>query len=157
MRLPLFLAFLAVPVLEIVLIILVGSAIGGWATVGLLAAGSLLGAWLVRREGRNAWRALQESVQGGRLPERGLADGGVVLAGGVLLMVPGFLTDLVGLACVLPVTRPLMRRLGTRFLDRRIRRLAEASPYAEMFPQQAAPPQQQEGKVVYGEVIREDR
>ena len=152
-RLLLFLAFLVVPVLEIWLLIQVGSVIGGWTTVALLIADSLLGAWLVRREGRRAWRALQEALQSGRMPDRELADGGLILVGGALLLTPGFITDIFGFACVLPVTRPLMRRLGAWFFDRRVKRMAAASPYANLFPGQR---QESHERVVHGEVIREE-
>ncbi|MFI7127007.1 FxsA family protein [Nonomuraea sp. NPDC050153] len=160
MRLLLFLAFLVVPVLEIWLLIQVGSVIGGPATVALLIADSLLGAWLVRREGRRAWRALQEALGSGRMPDRELADGGLVLVGGALLLTPGFFTDVLGFVCILPFTRPLMRRLGAWFFDRRVKRLAASSPYSNLFPpfephQDAAAPNG--GRVVHGEVIREDR
>ncbi|NUW32046.1 FxsA family protein [Nonomuraea sp. SMC257] len=165
MRLLLFLAFLVVPVLEIWLLIQVGSVIGGWPTVALLIADSLLGAWLVRREGRRAWRALQEALGSGRMPDRELADGGLILVGGALLLTPGFFTDIAGFLCVLPFTRPLMRRLGAWFFDRRVKRMAAASPYAQLFPEPfpGAPDAAADGgparggKVVHGEVLREDR
>ncbi|GAA3589187.1 hypothetical protein GCM10022419_084490 [Nonomuraea rosea] len=159
MRLLLFLAFLVVPVLEIWLLIQVGSVIGGPATVALLIADSLLGAWLVRREGRRAWRALQTALESGRMPDRELADGGLILVGGALLLTPGFFTDIFGFLCILPFTRPMMRRLGSWFFDRRVKKMAAASPYANLFPaaptQDAAAPHS--GRVVHGEVIREDR
>ncbi|WP_241564052.1 FxsA family protein [Nonomuraea polychroma] len=162
MRLLLFLAFLVVPVLEIWLLIQVGSVIGGPATVALLIADSLLGAWIVRREGRRAWRALQEALQSGRMPNRELADGGLVLVGGALLLTPGFFTDVFGFLCVLPFTRPMMRRLGAWFFERRVKRMAAASPYANLFPPSpgagaAHGDAPQGGRVVHGEVIREDR
>ncbi|MFI6737326.1 FxsA family protein [Nonomuraea sp. NPDC050451] len=165
MRLLLFLAFLVVPVLEIWLLIQVGSVIGGPATVALLIADSLLGAWLVRREGRRAWRALQDAIGSGRMPERELADGGLVLVGGALLLTPGFFTDVFGFLCILPFTRPLMRRLGAWFFERRFKRLAASSPYANLFPSHQDPRQDPRhdaaapngGRVVHGEVIREDR
>ncbi|WP_214323969.1 FxsA family protein [Nonomuraea sediminis] len=157
MRVLLFLAFLVVPVLEIWVLIQVGSVIGGWTTVALLIADSLLGAWLVRREGRRAWRALQEALQSGRMPDRELADGGLILVGGALLLTPGFLTDIAGFACVLPFTRPLMRRLGAWFFDRRVRRLAASSPYAGMFADPFQGRAEPDGQVVHGEVIRDDQ
>ncbi|WP_327582000.1 FxsA family protein [Nonomuraea sp. NBC_00507] len=162
MRLLLFLAFLVVPILEIWLLIQVGSVIGGPATVALLIADSLLGAWIVRREGRRAWRALQEALQSGRMPNRELADGGLVLVGGALLLTPGFFTDVFGFLCVLPFTRPMMRRLGAWFFERRVKKMAAASPYANLFPPPpgAAAPQGEAphgGRVVHGEVIREER
>ncbi|WP_049576624.1 FxsA family protein [Nonomuraea sp. SBT364] len=183
MRLVLFLAFLLVPMLEIWLLIQVGAVIGGWPTVGLLVAASLLGSWLIRREGRKAWRNLQEALQSGRMPERELADGGLIVVGGTLLLTPGFFSDVVGMLCILPMTRPMMRRLGAYFFQRRVKKMAAASPYANLFaaqpgavpadPPHAAPrrPGQfgergpggerpgehgKPGKVVHGEVIRED-
>lgn len=162
MRLLLFLVFLVVPVLEVWLLIQVGSVIGGWQTVGLLAAAAVFGSWLMRREGRRAWRDLQESMRTGVLPERELADAALVLAGGLLLVTPGFFSDLVGLLCILPFTRPWARRLGGWFFERRVKRMAEASPYANLFPPQPGPePSDARGgapraKVVHGEVIRDD-
>ncbi|WP_433444405.1 FxsA family protein [Nonomuraea sp. CA-141351] len=157
MRLLLFLAFLVVPVLEIWLLIQIGSVIGGPATVALLIADSLLGAWLVRREGRRAWQALQEALRSGRMPDRELADGGLVLVGGALLLTPGFFTDVFGFLCILPFTRPLMRRLGAWFFDRRVKKLAASSPYSHLFPTGQDTGAAHGGRVVHGEVLREDR
>src|SRR5690606_25445115 len=109
------LAVLLVPVLEIYVLIQVGQMIGCWPTVGLVAAEALLGAWLVRREGRRAWGALCETVRSGVLRERELGDAVLVMAGGVLLLLPGFLTDVLGAALVLPFTRPLLRRSLSAF------------------------------------------
>lgn len=116
----LFLAFLLLPVLEIYVIIQVGEAIGGWPTVALLLAESVLGAWIIRHEGRRAWRALKETFGAGGMPERELADAGLVLVGGVLLLTPGFVTDFFGFLFVLPFTRPLVRRLLSRYVARRM-------------------------------------
>ena len=112
--------FLVVPILEIWLILQVGQVIGGWQTVGLLIAESLLGGWLVKREGRRAWRALQASLRTAVLPGRELLDGALVLVGGTLLLTPGFLTDVVGFFLILPFTRPLARRALTSLLTRRV-------------------------------------
>jgi UPF0716 protein FxsA len=155
LRLSLFIAFLVVPILEIWLLIRVGQVIGGWQTVALLIADSLLGAWLVRREGRRAWAALQSAVGSGRMPDRELADGALVVAGGALLLTPGFLTDVAGFFFVLPFTRPLARRALSWFLGRRVRALASRSPYGPLFGS-AVPTQGREpapGRVVHGEVI----
>ncbi|MBT9254480.1 FxsA family protein [Phycicoccus sp. MAQZ13P-2] len=98
-----------VPLLEISTVVLVGDAIGGWPTVLLLLLTSVLGAWVIRREGSRAWAALHDALRSGRMPARELADGVLVLVGGVLLLVPGFLTDLLGALVLLPWTRPLAR------------------------------------------------
>ncbi|MDL4822020.1 FxsA family protein [Actinomadura opuntiae] len=119
--LALVLAFLLTPVLEIYLLVQVGEAIGAWPTIGLLAAETLLGGWIVRREGRRAWHSLQETVRRGVAPDRELGDAALVMAGGVLLLIPGLITDVVGLVFVLPFTRPLVRRLASRYTARRMR------------------------------------
>ncbi len=104
-----FLALLLVPILEIAAIIAVGKVIGGWQTLVLLLLESALGAWLVRREGPRAWRALTSALRSGQMPSRELADAALVLVGGTLLLTPGFLTDIVGFFVILPITRPIAR------------------------------------------------
>jgi UPF0716 protein FxsA len=116
--------FVVVPIAEIFVIIQVGQEIGAWQTVALLVFESLLGAWLVKREGRRAWEALRLAMRTGRMPGRELADAALVVVGGTLLLTPGFLTDVVGFLFVLPFTRPIARRLlarvaATRILARR--------------------------------------
>ena len=114
------LLLLIVPILEVMTLIAVGQAIGGWQTFFLLVAMSVLGAWLIRLEGARAWVALTQALQSGRMPARELADGMLILTGGTLLLVPGFLTDIVGLVLVLPFTRPVARRLLEAVISRRL-------------------------------------
>ncbi|MEO7236472.1 MAG: FxsA family protein [Lapillicoccus sp.] len=116
----LVLLLLVVPLLEVVVIIGVGRVIGGWPTFALLLVESALGAWLVRQEGSRTWLALQEALTTGRMPSRQLADAALVLVGGVLLLAPGFLTDVVGFFLVVPVTRPVARRLLEAVVARRL-------------------------------------
>ena len=111
--------FLVVPIVEIAVIVRVGQVIGAWPTVLLLVLESLLGAWLIKREGRRAWDSLRGAGTTGRLPSRELADAGLVLVGGTLLLTPGFVTDVVGFFLILPVTRPLARRMLAWFVARR--------------------------------------
>lgn len=114
--------FVLLPIIEIVLLVVVGQQIGVWATLGILLVEALIGGWLVRREGRRAWRALTEGIHSGSVPAGGLTDPALVLLGGVLLIVPGYLTDLFALALVLPWTRPYARRALAWLLDRHLRR-----------------------------------
>ena len=114
------LLFIVVPVVEIYLLIQVGQTIGAWWTVLLLVAAGFLGSWLVKREGSRAWTALTEALGAGRMPARELADGALILIGGTLLLTPGFLSDLVGMFCILPFTRPVARRALTRLVSRRL-------------------------------------
>ncbi len=115
----LVLLFVLVPVVEIYVLIQVGQVIGAWWTVLLLVADGVLGGYLMRRQGGKAWQALREALAEHRMPARELADGALVLIGGTLLLTPGFVTDVVGLFCVLPFTRPVARRLLTGFIARK--------------------------------------
>jgi UPF0716 protein FxsA len=103
-----------VPVAEIWVILQVGEAIGVLPTVALLIADSLLGAALIRGQGRAAWRRLRAALAAGRVPTREAADGALVVLGGALLLAPGFVTDAVGLALLAPPTRALARRALAR-------------------------------------------
>ena len=85
--------FIAVPLVEIYVIIQVGQAIGPWWTILLLVLDSIFGTWLIRHEGSRAWRALTEALDSGRMPAKELADGALILIGGTLMLAPGFVTD----------------------------------------------------------------
>lgn len=114
--------FVALPIVEIYVIIQVGQEIGAIPTVILLVVESILGGWLVKREGRRAWAALNEAIATGRMPGRQLADAALVLVGGTLLLTPGFVTDVFGFFFVLPFTRPLARRVLAALAARRAKR-----------------------------------
>jgi UPF0716 protein FxsA len=121
-----------VPIVEISVLVAVGRAIGGWQTLALLLVESALGAWLVRREGSRAWAALVSALRTGRMPSRELTDAALVLVGGTLLLTPGFVTDVVGFAFVLPVTRPLARGLLVHLVERRLLAGFGLPPYRRM-------------------------
>jgi len=106
----LFVAFVVMPLVEIYVLIQVGQVIGPWWTIVALVAASLIGAWVVKREGRRAWQALRSAIEAYRMPAKELADGALILVGGTLLLTPGFVTDGLGLLLILPFTRPLFRR-----------------------------------------------
>jgi UPF0716 protein FxsA len=112
--------FVVVQIVEIWLLIKVGQAIGGWQTFALLVLDSLLGAWLLRREGRRTWRAFRRALSERRMPAREVADGVLVIVGGTLLLTPGFLSDVVGVLFLLPPTRAALRPVLTRFVARRL-------------------------------------
>lgn len=112
-------AFLVVPLVEILVIIQVGQVIGAPWTIALLVIDSAIGAWIVKREGLRAWAALRKAVTAGHLPGTELADAALVLVGGALLLTPGFATDAAGFFMVLPLTRPLARRALLWYVGRR--------------------------------------
>ncbi|CAI9414470.1 FxsA family protein [Nocardioides sp. T2.26MG-1] len=141
--LALVLSFVLLPLLEIYVIVQVGQVIGAGWTILLLVADSVVGAWLVRREGTRAWRALRDALGTGRMPARELADGALILVGGTLMLTPGFVTDGFGLLLVLPPTRPVFRRLLATLVSRRV--LLDVT----------RPGRGPEGPVVRGEVIDE--
>lgn len=114
MPLILFLTFLVVPLVELWAIIQVGAVIGAGWTVALLLVDSVVGAVIVRREGRRAWAAFREALGAGRWPGDEVAQGGLVLVGGALLLTPGFVTDVLGLSFVMPPTRALWSRVVRR-------------------------------------------
>lgn len=120
MPLLLLLLFVVVPVVEIWVIVQVGQAIGVLPTVALLLADAVLGTWLFRREGRRAWTAFTQALQQGRVPAREVADGALVVVGGAFLLSPGFVTDAVGVVCLMPPTRALLRGVLTRVVRGRL-------------------------------------
>ncbi|MGI8845812.1 MAG: FxsA family protein [Thermoleophilaceae bacterium] len=114
----LLLLFIVLPIAELYVIYLVGDAIGIWWTLGLLAADSVLGTLLLRSQGRAVWHRFSEAVAVGRMPHREVQEGVAVIFGSALLVTPGFLTDILGVALLLPPTRALMIRYSSRWVAR---------------------------------------
>jgi UPF0716 protein FxsA len=114
---PLFLIvlFIVVPIAELYVIIQVGEAIGLWPTLALLLADALLGSFLLKHQGRGAWRRFNEALAQRRFPGKEVVDGLLIVVGGTLLLAPGFLTDIVGLLLLIPPTRAVVRGLLRRF------------------------------------------
>jgi UPF0716 protein FxsA len=114
--------FILVPLAELAVIIVVGKSIGVLATLLLLLVFSVFGAWLAKREGLATWRRFQLAMAEGRVPTREVADGAMVMLAGALLLVPGFLTDVLGLVLLIPASRALARRLVPALARRRASR-----------------------------------
>jgi UPF0716 protein FxsA len=112
--------FVVTQIVEIWLLIQVGQAIGGWQTLVLLILDSVLGAALLRHQGRRTWRAFRVALDERRVPAKEVADGALVIFGGALLLTPGFLSDVVGLLCLLPPSRAVLRRMLTGTVARRL-------------------------------------
>lgn len=103
------LLFVALPVTELVLLGLIGDAIGfGWTALLVLTTG-VIGARLVARQGRAVWREIVMRLQSGEMPGVELAHGAMILVGGAFLVTPGVLTDAVGLLLMVPWFRELIR------------------------------------------------
>jgi UPF0716 protein FxsA len=121
--------FIAVPIIELAVILQVGDLIGVWWAIALLIADSVLGSLLMRAQGRAAWRRFTQATRSGRPPAREVIDGALIIAGGALLLTPGFLTDILGLALLLPPTRAVVRRVvARRLLKRMVTRMTVPPP-----------------------------
>jgi UPF0716 protein FxsA len=105
----LILLFILIPAGEIGVLLLSGKTIGIWPTILLLILTGILGSYLAKRQGMNTIRKVQEQLQFGRLPGDEILDGICVLFGGLLLLSPGFLTDVFGLILLFPLTRVLLK------------------------------------------------
>jgi UPF0716 protein FxsA len=106
----LLLAFISVPLVEIVLFIEIGSRIGTWTTLLIVAFTAVVGATLAHREGLKTWWRIQEKLYSGQIPDEELLDGLLILIAGTLLLTPGFLTDAVGFLMLYPPARQMLKR-----------------------------------------------
>lgn len=113
--------FVAVPLLELVILLRIGQWIGLMPTVALVVTTGVAGAALARQQGVRAFLAVQRELAAGRLPGRSLLDGLAILVGGAFLLTPGVLTDLVGFGLLIPAPRRWLQRLARRRLERRVR------------------------------------
>ncbi len=120
MALILLFLFLALPILEIYVIIQVGDAIGVVPTIALLILDGFAGAALARSQGRVAWERFNLALTNGRVPARETFDGAMIILGGSLLLAPGFITDIVGFALLIPPTRAVFRGVVARLARRRV-------------------------------------
>ncbi|HWE32811.1 MAG TPA: FxsA family protein [Solirubrobacteraceae bacterium] len=114
------LLFLLWPVAELIVVIKVAETIGVLWTIVLLIASWPLGSWALRSQGRAVWRRMSAAISAGRAPGKEVLDGVLVLLGGFLLMIPGFISDAFGLLFLLPLTRIPLRRLLARHSRSRI-------------------------------------
>jgi UPF0716 protein FxsA len=101
----LFLVVLIIPFAEIYLLIQVGSIIGAFPTILLVVFTAVLGAWLLRQQGFATFQRFQESLAQGVIPAYEMVEGPIILVGGALLLTPGFITDIIGFACLIPQLR----------------------------------------------------
>nr|WP_221935351.1 FxsA family protein [Janibacter cremeus] len=144
-------AIVLVVILEIAVFVGVARLIGVLPTVIVVLTLSTLGAFLVRREGRRTWRALEQALRSGKMPNREIADAILVVAGGALLFIPGLVTSVVGLVFALPFTRPVAR-IGLEVVV--ARRLLAAGVGGEVRVRRTRP--RGEDDVVEGEIIDDD-
>ena len=120
MGLLLVLLFIVVPIAELYVIIQVGELIGVLPTLLLLLLDAILGSWLIKHQGRSAWRRFNQALAERRLPGKEVADGFLIVLGGALLIAPGFITDIFGVLLLVPPTRALARRVLRRWTVGRV-------------------------------------
>lgn len=116
----LFLAFIVVPVVEIFMITQVASQLGWFPTIVLVIGVSMVGAWLVKREGLGVIRRVSAATSIGKLPTQELADGAMIFFASALMLTPGFLTDFIGLALLIPPIRAILRPPLISYFKKRI-------------------------------------
>jgi len=121
MRLRLLALFILVPLLELALLIRVGEMIGLWNTVGLVLATAIAGSMLARSQGARVLQEIRGDLAGGRVPAAQLVDGLLILIGGIVLLTPGFLTDILGFLLILPFTRARLKRAVRARFERMVR------------------------------------
>lgn len=119
--------------------------LGGWPVFWLVLATGFLGGWFIRKEGLRAWRAVGDAVRAGQAPDRDRAVSGNVVSGAFLLMLPGFLTDVLGALLLIPSTRRLAKAALMRVMPPVIPRM-----------DQQRPGRPSGGAVIEGEVIETD-
>jgi len=140
-----FLFFLIVPFVEIYLLLQIGGIIGVFPTVFLVVFTAVLGAWLLRQQGFATWQRLQASLAQGVLPAYEMIEGPMLLVGGALLLTPGFFTDALGFACLLPLTR---RKFAKYIIENQLINAQAGSPFQR--------PQAKEENVIEGEFKKND-
>jgi UPF0716 protein FxsA len=101
----LFLVVLIIPFAEIYLLLQVGGIIGVFPTILLVVFTAVLGAWLLKQQGLATFQRFQESLAQGVVPAYEMVEGPIILVGGALLLTPGFITDIIGFACLIPQLR----------------------------------------------------
>jgi UPF0716 protein FxsA len=116
----LFLIFTLVPVVELALLIKVGTLIGTLNTVVLVIGTALTGAFLVRLEGINVIYRFQRNLAEGVFPAEEIFDGALLLVAGGVLITPGFLTDILGFLIVLPPSREVLKGLIRRYVEKNV-------------------------------------
>jgi UPF0716 protein FxsA len=116
----LFLIFAVIPLIELGILIKIGTVIGTLNTITLVILTAAIGAYMVRMEGIGVLSRIQQNMQEGQFPAEELINGAMVLAAGALLLTPGVCTDVIGFLMVIPVSRNVIKRLIKRYIEKKI-------------------------------------
>ncbi len=116
----LFLIFALIPVIELALLIKIGSHIGAFNTIFIVILTALIGAYMVKMEGIGVMYRIQKNMQEGTFPGEEMINGAMILMAGALLLTPGFFTDIIGFILVFPSSRELLKKLITPYIKRKM-------------------------------------
>lgn len=108
----LLLLFIGIPLIEVLILIELGSRFGFWPTIFLVIGTGILGAYLAKLYGLTIWYKIQKDLQAGAMPADKLTDGLLVLIGGIVLLTPGLLTDILGFSLLIPYTRSFFKQFA---------------------------------------------
>jgi len=140
----LLLLFLTIPFAEIYLLLQIGGIVGIFPTILLVVFTAVLGAWLLRRQGFATWKRFQDNLAKGEIPAYEMIEGPILLVGGALLLTPGFFTDAIGFACLIPQVRQIFAKY---ILEKHLIQSQVKSPFQNSTPKNNA---------LEGEYERED-
>jgi UPF0716 protein FxsA len=116
----LLILFTVIPLLEVLIFIEMGARLGSWSVIALILLTGIIGAWLARQEGLRVLYSIKQDLDQGRLPGAQMVEAALILAGGLLLLTPGFFTDLIGFSLLLPRTRGAMGRYLISYFKARL-------------------------------------
>jgi len=117
----LLILFVIVPVTELYILIEVGKRIGSLTTIGIIIFTGILGAYLVKNQGFMILKKIQNDLNDGIMPGDNLIQGAIILAGGILLLTPGFVTDILGFIFLIPVSRNIVKKYLLKWLKGKIK------------------------------------
>ncbi len=140
-----FLFFIVVPFFEIYLLLKIGGLVGIFPTVLLVVFTAVLGAWLLRQQGFSTFQRFQANLAKGEIPAYELIEGPILLVGGALLLTPGFFTDLMGFACLIPQAR---KKVAKYVIENHLINVQTGSPFQNVRPK--------DDNVIEGEFKKEE-
>ncbi len=117
----LLILFIIIPVVELYILIEVGKKIGSLPTIGIIVLTGILGAYLVKRQGFMILKKIQNDLNEGIMPGDSLIQGAIILIGGILLLTPGFITDIIGFVFLIPVSRLVVKKYLLKWLKGKIK------------------------------------
>jgi UPF0716 protein FxsA len=141
-----FLFFLVVPFVEIYLLLQIGGIVGVFPTILLVVFTAVLGAWLLRQQGFSTWQRFQANLAQGKVPAYEMIEGPILLVGGALLLTPGFFTDALGFACLVPQLR---KKVSQYLIENHLINMQASSPFQK--------PTETPSNIIEGEFKKEDK